>query len=94
VWAYYQTGAIKVEGHPENTQAYVQGDKTLATVRCKTCGIVTHWEPRGDHPQMAVNMRNFSPTIMDGVVKRRFDGSDARTFIDEEKTRHSMAWPF
>ena len=35
----------KVIGHPAHTDAYVQGDRTLRTIRCRTCGCTTHWEP-------------------------------------------------
>lgn len=94
VWAYYKVGTVKIDGHPEHTEGYVQGDKVLTTCRCKTCGIVTHWEPIGESDRMAANLRNFPIEIMEGVVKRRFDGADAWAFVDEETTRHSAAWPF
>ena len=43
--AYFEFGTVEMEGHPENTAEYIQGDKTLRTIRCRTCGCVTHWEP-------------------------------------------------
>ena len=84
LWAYYEYGTVKVTGHPEHTQAYVQGDKTLRTVRCTACGCVTHWEPLlpeagGRH---GVNLRNFDPKLVDSVLVRRFDGADTWTFLD------------
>ncbi len=94
VWAYYKAGTIKIDGQPEHTEPYIQGDKTLATCRCKRCGIVTHWEPIGDGDRMAANLRNFPLEIMEGVVKRRFDGADSWKFVDEDTTLHSAAWPF
>src|SRR3546814_8445410 len=45
IWAYYEFGTVSVQGHPGNTEDYIWGDRTLRNVRCKTCGIVTHWEP-------------------------------------------------
>jgi len=49
LWAYYEYGSVRVWGHPEHTEEYIQGDRTLRTVRCKTCGCTTHWEPL--HPE-------------------------------------------
>jgi hypothetical protein len=42
---YYEFGTVSIQGHPQSTEAYVWGDRTLRNVRCKTCGILTHWEP-------------------------------------------------
>ncbi|HET7793633.1 MAG TPA: hypothetical protein VFL64_09620, partial [Rhizobacter sp.] len=60
------------------TEGYVQGDKTLRTVRCKTCGCTTHWEPldRTKYTRMGVNMRNFEPALLGEVRIRLLDGAD------------------
>ena len=81
---YYAFGTVAIEGHPENTAAYVWGDKVLRTVRCKTCGIVTHWEPLDPKPgaRHGVNLRNFDPKLQALVVVRHFDGADTWAFID------------
>ena len=50
LWAYYEFGTVRIEGHPENTTEYIWGDKTLRNVRCKTCGCPTHWEPLVPEP--------------------------------------------
>src|SRR3546814_8142170 len=50
IWAYYEFGTVSVQGHPGNTEDYIWGDRTLRNVRCKTCGIVTHWEPLEPRP--------------------------------------------
>ena len=42
LWAYYELGSVRITGHPENTRDYIQGDRTLRTVRCATCGGTTH----------------------------------------------------
>jgi len=78
LWAYYKVDEVKVIGHPENTDGYIQGDKTLRTVRCKTCGCTTHWEPldREVHKQMGVNIRNFDPQAIGNVRIRLLDGAD------------------
>jgi hypothetical protein len=84
VWAYYEFGTVKIEGHPENTEEYIQGDRTLSTVRCKNCGCVTHWEPLdiSQHSQHGVNLNNFNPTLLEKVNVRCFDGADTWKFIE------------
>jgi len=84
IFGYYEFGTVAVEGHPENTDGYVWGDRTLRNVRCKTCGIVTHWEPLDAKPgaRHGVNLRNFDPRLLECVPVRRFDGAETWTFID------------
>jgi hypothetical protein len=84
VFAYFEFGTVQIEGHPANTQEYIQGDRTLRTVRCRTCGCVTHWEPldAAKHPQHGVNLNNFPPALLERVNVRRFDGAHTWTFID------------
>ena len=84
VWAYYEFGTVRIAGHPENTQEYIQGDRTLRTVRCATCGCVTHWEPLPPEPgsRHGVNLRNFDPKVLESVQIRRFDGADTWKFLD------------
>jgi hypothetical protein len=85
VWAYYEFGTVTIHGHPEDTVGYVQGDRTLRTVRCRACGIATHWEPlvpNADN-RHGVNLNNFDPALLAQVRVRRFDGADTWTFLDE-----------
>jgi hypothetical protein len=84
VWAYYELTTVRIEGHPENTEGYIQGDRTLRTVRCKTCGCVTHWEPLDPsrNTRHGVNLNNFPPALLEQVDVRRFDGADTWTFIE------------
>ncbi len=81
LWAYYPAGQVKVHGHPEFTESYVQGDKMLRTVRCKTCGCVSHWEPLplGSGPKVGVNVRNFRPEEIGNIRMRLLDGADTWT---------------
>ncbi len=86
LWAYYEVGTVRVSGHPGHTAEYIWGDKTLRTLRCRHCGVVTHWEPLdpaagGKH---GVNMRNFDPDDLGPVQIRRFDGADSWRFLDDE----------
>ncbi|MED5621966.1 GFA family protein [Ideonella sp. BN130291] len=78
LWAYYPADTVKVHGHPENTDEYIQGDRTLRTVRCKTCGCTTHWEALDPAKvtKIGVNMRNFDPEGLGPVRIRLLDGAD------------------
>jgi hypothetical protein len=84
LWAYYKVGAVRVVGHPEGTAEYIWGDKTLRTVRCRTCGCVTHWEPLEPEAEgkLGVNVRNFDPNEIGSVRIRHFDGADTWTYLD------------
>jgi hypothetical protein len=86
LWAYYAFGTVRITGHPDNTQDYVQGDRTLRTFRCATCGCVTHWEPLAPEPgaRHGVNLRNFDPKILESVQVRRFDGADTWKFLGDD----------
>jgi hypothetical protein len=80
LWGYYKVEDVVVHGHPQHTQTYIQGDKTLQVVRCKTCGCTLCWEPiplrakRGE--KMGVNMRNFEPEVLGPVRIKLLDGAD------------------
>ena len=84
LWAFYGAGTVQVIGHPENTTEYVWGQKTIRTLRCRTCGCVTHWEPLHPEPngKLGVNMRNFDPDMLGPVLTRRFDGADTWAYLD------------
>lgn len=87
LWAYYDVGTVKVDGHPEHTDEYIQGDKTLRVVRCKTCGCTTHWEPLDPqrHKRLGVNIRNFDPEDIGDVRIRLLDGADTwKSFFWED----------
>lgn len=84
VWAYYQLGSVLIKGHPELTDSYIWGDKTLRFVRCRTCGCTTHWEPLpGDSDKRhGVNLRNFDPGLLQTVLIRHLDGADTWKYLD------------
>ena len=93
LWAYYPAEQVTVSGHPESTDTYVQGDRTLRTVRCKTCGCVSHWEPLEAQPdavggnRIGVNIRNFDPALIDSTRMRMLDGADTWTSTFREPPR-------
>lgn len=78
LWVYYEVGTVSVEGHPGHTTEYIQGARTLRTVRCKTCGVATHWEPLQPKPgsKHGVNLRIFDPKLQGSVVVTRVDGAN------------------
>jgi len=84
-WAYFEFGTVEIQGHPENTDEYVQGDKTMRTVRCRTCGCATHWEPLVPKPgsKHGVHLGNFDPEFTKSVPVRKFDGANTWKFFDE-----------
>ena len=87
LWAYFDVGTVKIHGHPENIDEYIQGDKTLRTVRCRTCGCTTHWEPLDTlkYRRMGVNIRNFEPEVIGDVRIRLLDGADTwKSFFWED----------
>jgi hypothetical protein len=84
LWAYYPIGEVQVTYPPGQTADYVWGDRTLRTVRCATCGCITHWEPLQPTAdgKLGVNMRNFDPDALGAVCIRRFDGAASWTYLD------------
>lgn len=73
LWAYYQAPQVRISGE---TVAYLQGDKTLTSHHCPTCGCVTHW--RAVDPQyqrMGVNTRLMAPAALEGMRVKRLDGA-------------------
>lgn len=84
IWAYYELGSVSIQGHPEHTESYVWGDRTLRNFRCRNCGIATHWEPVEStaSARHGVNLRNFEPALLESVVIKHFDGADTWKFLD------------
>jgi len=88
LWAYYEFGTVRIEGHPENTAEYIWGDKTLRNIRCKTCGCATHWEPLVPEAgsKHGVNLNNFDPRLQENPF--RYAGSMERTLGNSSTERH------
>jgi hypothetical protein len=83
LWALYDADTVRVAGHPENTTAYIWGAKTLRTLRCNSCGCVTHWESLQPDPsrKIGVNMRNFEPNALKAIQIRQFDGAETWSYL-------------
>lgn len=83
LWAFYPEDAVRIDGDPARTEEYIWGDKSLRTVRCRSCGCVTHWKslpPAGDG-RMGVNMANFAPEVLAALEVRKFDGADTWAYL-------------
>lgn len=83
LWALYAEDAVRIEGEPSHTEDYVWGEKSLRTVRCRSCGCVTHWKSLkpNDGGRMGVNMANFEPDVVAALEVRRFDGADTWEYL-------------
>lgn len=72
LWAYGPPDEIDVAG---TAIGYVQGDATLTTWHCGTCGIITHWTPVDpDYGRMGVNLRLFEPDLWEKLPRKKVDG--------------------
>ncbi len=83
-WAHLEIDSVNIECEEGATRSYVQGDKTLATHSCATCGCTTHWEnlQPEEHSQMALNFRLCEPASIQHLRMRKFDGADTWEFLD------------
>jgi hypothetical protein len=82
-WAYYTPDQVRITAGEGHTVAYVQGDRTLETHHCPTCGCVTHWRAiASDYNRMGVNARLFDPADLKDVRVRHLDGADTWDYLD------------
>lgn len=73
---YFPSDELAIEGEFDS---YVREDLKqpyLATHRCKTCGVATHWTPLSEppHERMGVNSRLLDEKILEDVPIRHVDG--------------------
>lgn len=85
VWGIFDWTTVELSAEHDALSAYVWGEKTLRTMRCRNCGCATHWEPLPPEggAYHGVNLRMFPPQLLQQVHVRRFDGAESWTFIDE-----------
>ncbi len=73
---YFASHEVDIEGEFDS---YVRADSnppSLATQRCRHCGIATHWIPLTEppHERTGINARLFDPGTFDDVPVRAVDG--------------------
>jgi hypothetical protein len=82
-WAYYSPRHVGLP-KPGSTQPYVWGDRMLAFHRCRSCGVVTHWQSLdGSQERMAINARIMDDMDWGKIRVRPFDGADTWKYLDE-----------
>ena len=70
---------------PSATRPYVWGDRMLAFHRCRSCGIVTHWQSLdGTRDRMAINARLIDGLDWEKIRVRQFDGAATWAYVDDE----------
>jgi hypothetical protein len=74
---YYSSDEIEIAGTFDEYVREDIGEPFLKTLRCRTCGIATHWEPLTPppHARMGVNARLLDPALLAGVEVREVDGA-------------------
>ncbi len=76
LWGYYRPDEVDVRDSGARLVGYVQGDETLTTWHCGTCGCTTHWSPRDPaYERMGVNLRMFDPEVWEGLARKPIDGA-------------------
>lgn len=86
LWAYYDSAEVRVDAAPQALDEYRWGDESLAFVRCRTCGCMTHWRPlhnRRKSTRMGVNVRNFEPANLGPFRIRFLDGAGTDALLGE-----------
>ena len=78
LWGYYLHAQVHWLSPPDAVESYIQGDRTLRTLRCRTCGCTMSSEPLEPdrYPRMGVNMRNADPAELGTPRIRLLDGAD------------------
>ena len=73
--SYYDPADVCITGG-EACDAYIWGDRMIASWHCRTCGVGTHWTPLPGTPpnRMGVNIRMFAPEIWENLPVRSVDG--------------------
>ncbi len=86
LWGYFARRDVVLTRAENATQAYIQGDRMLATHHCVVCGCTTHWEgfsPEDPDERMGINFRLCDPADIAHIRIRRIDGADTWQFLDE-----------
>lgn len=82
LWAYYAADDVSVSPDAE-TNTYAWNGKHVDFHRCRSCGCVTHWEPRDKtRNQRGVNARLLPPDQLSRSRVRHRDGANTGKYLD------------
>tara|TARA_R110002072_G_scaffold66283_9_gene163438 strand:+ start:247 stop:654 length:408 start_codon:yes stop_codon:yes gene_type:complete len=84
LWAHADRSQVVFDYRADGVVRYVQGDKSLAFISCRSCSCTTHWEgvdPAGSG-RLAVNANMAAPAAIEGLRIRNFDGAESWEFLD------------
>lgn len=83
--AYYNPKNVRILAEAGATDEYSWGDKSIAFVRCSTCGCFSHWRSLDPNmtDRMGVNVRLFTNVDFTKIKVRRFDGADTWKYLDD-----------
>jgi hypothetical protein len=75
---YYASDELEIAGEFDDYVRADIGAPFLRSVRCRTCGVMTHWEPLTPppHARMGVNARLLDPALLADIEVRQVDGAD------------------
>ncbi|MCZ2495310.1 GFA family protein [Xylophilus sp. Kf1] len=76
LWAYFVSGSVNIRCTASATEEYGWGIRDLRFFRCRTCGVVTHWEKAqtSDSSLLGINMRNFDLGALSHARVQAVDG--------------------
>ncbi|GAA4024118.1 GFA family protein [Sphingomonas swuensis] len=74
---YYPSGKVAITGEFDSYVREDIGEPFLRNLRCRTCGVATHWEPLTPppHERMGINARLIDPALLKDIEVRDVDGA-------------------
>lgn len=83
IWAYYPADDVTISPDPPSTDTYAWNGRHVDFHRCRECGCVTHWTPRGkQRDKRGVNARLLPPEVLAAAKVRYRDGADTGEYLD------------
>jgi hypothetical protein len=81
LWAYFPIVDVAFGPGASRTDTYAWNGRTVDFHRCRTCGCLTHWLPRGSgRNRMGVNARLLDPEILAAAEVRYKDSAGTGRF--------------